>query len=126
MNISKNIFALIITIFAFSLCAPGQTENAGDAAKSNQTYDAELARQFGADDYGMKQYVFVILKTGKAKIEDAALIEDEREADEEALIREGDADAEILDTLPDDDTNDDDADDELDEEEAEDAEDTDE
>ena len=71
MNISKNIFALIITIFSLSVGAPGQTENAGEAAKSNQTYDAELARQFGADDYGMKQYVFVVLKTGKAKIEDA-------------------------------------------------------
>jgi uncharacterized protein YciI len=71
MNISKNIFALIITIFAFSVCALGQTEKTGGAAKSNQSYDAELARQFGADDYGMKQYVFVVLKTGKAKIEDA-------------------------------------------------------
>ena len=71
MNFSKNIFALIITIFAFSVCAPGQIEKTGDAAKSNQSYDAELAKQFGADDYGMKQYVFVILKTGKAKIEDA-------------------------------------------------------
>jgi len=71
MNISKNIFALIITFFAFSVVTPGQTEKTGEAAKSNQTYDAELARQFGADDYGMKQYVFVVLKTGKTKIEDA-------------------------------------------------------
>ena len=71
MKISRNIFALIVTIFAFSVCAPGQTEKNGDAPKTNQSFDAELARKFGADDYGMRQYVFVVLKTGKAKIEDA-------------------------------------------------------
>ncbi|HUQ11941.1 MAG TPA: YciI family protein [Steroidobacteraceae bacterium] len=27
-------------------------------------YDAELAKQLGADDYGMRKYVLVILKTG--------------------------------------------------------------
>lgn len=68
MNISRNFFALIFTVFAFSVCISGQT---GDAAKTDHTFDAELAKQLGADDYGMKQYVFVILKTGKAKIEDA-------------------------------------------------------
>jgi uncharacterized protein YciI len=71
MNISRNIFALIITIFAFSVCALGQTEKTVDAAKTNQSFDAETARRVGADDYGMRQYVFVILKTGKTKIEDA-------------------------------------------------------
>ena len=30
----------------------------------NPNYDAELAKKLNADDYGMKQYVFVILKTG--------------------------------------------------------------
>ncbi|MDQ7947276.1 MAG: YciI family protein [Pedobacter sp.] len=32
--------------------------------KTNPEYDAELAKQYGADDYGMKMYVLVILKTG--------------------------------------------------------------
>jgi uncharacterized protein YciI len=31
-------------------------------------YDAELAAKVGADDYGMKPYVMVILKTGTAEI----------------------------------------------------------
>lgn len=31
---------------------------------SNPNYDAVLAEKSGADEYGMKQYVFVILKTG--------------------------------------------------------------
>lgn len=34
-------------------------------------YDAELAEQLGADDYGMRSYVLVLLKTGPATIEDA-------------------------------------------------------
>lgn len=32
--------------------------------KPNPQYDAELAKKVGADDYGMKMYVLVILKTG--------------------------------------------------------------
>ena len=32
---------------------------------ANPNYDSELATKLGADDYGMKNYVFVILKTGK-------------------------------------------------------------
>ena len=34
------------------------------AQKTNPNYDAELAKKVGADDYGMKSYIFVVLKTG--------------------------------------------------------------
>lgn len=34
------------------------------AQQANPDYDAELAQELGADDYGMKSYVLVILKTG--------------------------------------------------------------
>ena len=34
------------------------------AQKTKPKYDAELAKKVGADDYGMKSYIFVILKTG--------------------------------------------------------------
>lgn len=40
------------------------------AQTTNPHYDAGLAKKLGADDYGMKSYVLVILKTGPAKIED--------------------------------------------------------
>ncbi|MDH3529141.1 MAG: YciI family protein [Acidobacteriota bacterium] len=33
-------------------------------------YDAALAERLGADDYGMRSYVYVLLKTGKADITD--------------------------------------------------------
>ena len=34
------------------------------AQTTNPNYDAELAKKLGADDYGMKPYVLVILTTG--------------------------------------------------------------
>jgi uncharacterized protein YciI len=36
----------------------------------NQNYDPTLAKRLGADDYGMKRYVLVILKTGSNTLED--------------------------------------------------------
>jgi len=44
----------------------------GVAQNENPLYDADLARELGADDYGMKNYIFVILKTGDAEIDDPA------------------------------------------------------
>ena len=39
------------------------------AQSSNPKYDKALADSLGADDYGMKRYVLVILKTGSAKVD---------------------------------------------------------
>lgn len=36
----------------------------------NTNYDAKLAEELGADDYGMKTYTFVILKTGPNQVQD--------------------------------------------------------
>jgi len=40
---------------------------------TNKDYDPELAKKLGADDRGMKNYIFVILKTGTATITDKPL-----------------------------------------------------
>lgn len=40
------------------------------AQNQNPLYDAGLAKELGADDYGMKNYIFVLLKTGNAEIDD--------------------------------------------------------
>lgn len=48
--------------------AVAQTKAAEPAAQ----YDAELAKSLGADERGMRPYVFVILKTGPKNIEDKA------------------------------------------------------
>ena len=40
------------------------------AQNTNPNYDAELAKKLNADEYGMKDYVLVILKTGENKTTD--------------------------------------------------------
>ena len=40
------------------------------AQTNNPNYDKALADSLGADEYGMKSYIFVILKTGSAKLDD--------------------------------------------------------
>ncbi len=39
------------------------------AQDNNPTYDSVLAKSLGADDYGMKNYIFVILRTGEYNTE---------------------------------------------------------
>jgi uncharacterized protein YciI len=53
---------LFILLSGLHLSAAGQTVN--------PTYDKSLADSLGGDDYGMKSYILVILKTGPVKIED--------------------------------------------------------
>jgi uncharacterized protein YciI len=43
------------------------------AQKTNPNYDSDLATKLGADDYGMKKYIFVILKTGSNESKDTVL-----------------------------------------------------
>jgi len=52
---------LLITFSMFCLGLTGQ--------EVSQTYDSVLARQLGADEYGMKNYVFVILIPGANNME---------------------------------------------------------
>ncbi len=41
---------------------------------SNPNYDGQLAKKFGADDYGMKGYILVMLKTGTNQTTDTDFI----------------------------------------------------
>jgi len=50
----KSFFTSFLMLFALALSA--QTDN--------PKYDKALAESLGGDEYGMKQYVLVILKTG--------------------------------------------------------------
>ena len=51
----KKLSTLIVSLFVAALCI-GQT--------TEKKFDGELAKRLGADDYGMKSYILVILKTG--------------------------------------------------------------
>ncbi|MCG3167076.1 MAG: hypothetical protein POELPBGB_02859 [Bacteroidia bacterium] len=67
-------YILIITATLFTNLAFGQSESEKDTLNSNPDYDKALAEKLGADDYGMKSYFFVILKTGTNSTEDKNLI----------------------------------------------------
>ena len=56
----NTLVLLIVILFALSALASGQTTKPAETMQ----FDAELAKKVGADDYGMKGYVFCILKTG--------------------------------------------------------------
>ncbi len=45
------------------------------AMAQNPNYDEELAKKLGADDYGMKNYIFVILKTGSNQSTNKAFVD---------------------------------------------------
>ncbi len=59
---------LLITNFAF-----GQSK---DTTVANPNYDKVLANKLGGDDYGMKSYFLVILKTGTNTTTDKKVIND--------------------------------------------------
>ena len=58
---------IAVSFFVFVQLTSAQTVN--------QDYDSTLAQKLGADDYGMKSYVFVILKTGSNTTTDKAFID---------------------------------------------------
>lgn len=60
-----------LLILAFSLFCAINVSAQSDSPKYNKT----LADSLKGDEYGMKSYVFVILKTGSSKIEDKNTID---------------------------------------------------
>jgi uncharacterized protein YciI len=67
-------YVLIITATLLTNLTFGQGERKKDTINSNPNYNKVLAEKLGGDDYGMKSYFFVILKTGTNKTEDKNLI----------------------------------------------------
>ena len=59
-------FAVVASI-SLSIGIAAQTPGKSNAV--NLQYDAELAKTLGADEFGMKNYVIVILKTGPRDVE---------------------------------------------------------
>jgi uncharacterized protein YciI len=53
----------LLTLAAMTVLAPGALHAQAPAA-----YDEALARSVGADDYGMRPYVLVVLKTGPTRV----------------------------------------------------------
>ncbi|HLX93605.1 MAG TPA: YciI family protein [Puia sp.] len=59
----KNIIIVLLIVCSYNCF--GQSKK-GDSPN----YDAQLAKKLGADEYGMKTYVMVFLKTGPNKLTD--------------------------------------------------------
>jgi len=60
--------------FAYKMQKQYQKNISKDTAVSNPNFDPVLAQKLGGDDYGMKSYVLVILKTGMNQTTDKELI----------------------------------------------------
>lgn len=65
----RNYFVFVVLLLT-AVAAFGQKTDEKKPATNSQ-YDEKLAQKLGADEYGMKAYVMVILKTGPKTIEDA-------------------------------------------------------
>lgn len=64
-------YLTLLTIVALFAC--NQTKESKAIIKQNKVaYDSTLAKNLGADDYGMKTYVIAFLKSGKQKAKDSA------------------------------------------------------
>lgn len=64
-------------VFLFALAANlifGQSQSEKDSLNANPNYDQTLADKLGGDDYGMKSYFLVMLKTGTNTTTDKELI----------------------------------------------------
>lgn len=64
---------LAATALALLLASASPLAAAQDVAATpaKPVFDAELAKKTGADEYGMRRYVLVILKTGATRVNDA-------------------------------------------------------
>ncbi len=62
----KTIITILLFMF-FAIWTNGQT--------TNPKYDSTLAIKLGADEYGMKNYILVMLKTGSNKTTDKVMID---------------------------------------------------
>ncbi len=60
--------------FSYNMHKQHVNNIAKDAANGNPNYDKALAQKLGADDYGMKAYILVILKTGTNQTSDKSVI----------------------------------------------------
>ncbi len=58
-------------IFVWTLCS---LLSDGSAQTSNPLFDSTLAKKYQADQYGMRNYTMVLLKTGPVQIDDKAKV----------------------------------------------------
>jgi len=65
----KKVYIIIISLILFSYCTT--TESKNKEIDSHTNYDSLLVEKYGADQYGMKQYVIAFLKRGPNRGQDS-------------------------------------------------------
>jgi uncharacterized protein YciI len=65
-----NFIATAACAIALAIAAPGTIAQDAAARSDMPAFDADLAKETGADDNGMRRYVLVILKTGPSRVPD--------------------------------------------------------
>lgn len=70
----KSVFILLCLFMVINSQAQVADKAAKDSTVANPNYDEALANRLGADDYGMKTYMLVILKTGTNQSQDKNFI----------------------------------------------------
>ena len=63
-------YLLLLSTFLFSCTNSGNTNSEEISTESNK-FDAELAKELNADNYGMKTYVMAFLKRGPNRSQDS-------------------------------------------------------
>jgi len=66
-----NILAATTVALLLASASPLAAAQDAAATPTKPVFDAELAKKTGADEYGMRRYVLVILKTGATRVNDA-------------------------------------------------------
>lgn len=67
-------YILTLTLLVFTNLTFGQSNSDNDTSTVNPNYDQALADKLGGDEFGMKSYFLVILKTGTNTTTDKELI----------------------------------------------------
>ncbi|MBK8883928.1 MAG: hypothetical protein IPN67_16575 [Bacteroidales bacterium] len=67
-------YILTLILLVFTNLTFGQSNSDRDTLDVNPNYDQALAKKLGGDDFGMKSYFLVILKTGANTTTDKELI----------------------------------------------------
>lgn len=60
--------------FAYKMMKQNVVKAQNDSTVANPNYDKALADKLGADDFGMKSYIFTVLKTGSNQTSDKSFI----------------------------------------------------
>ncbi|MFK7935736.1 MAG: YciI family protein [Saprospiraceae bacterium] len=68
---STLLTTLLFFVFSCQSPTPPPTEETTTENAADLTYDSLKAQQYGADDYGMKKYVFAFLKRGPSPEQDS-------------------------------------------------------